>query len=88
MADESDDVETVGDLAMVDVFDKDIMLALTGSSHGSARLRLWRFKRDAADFLGVQIPKEVPAMPGRERPPEHQRVPDGVANRFVPWLIG
>ena len=88
MADESDDVETVGDLAMVDVFDKDIMLALTGRSHGSARLRLWRFKRDAADFLGVTIPKEVPTKPGRERPPEHQRVPDGVANRFVPWLIG
>lgn len=90
LAGESDDVETVGDLAMVDVFDKDIMLALTGRSHGSARLRLWRFKRDAADFLGVTIPKEVPTMPGRERerPAKHQRVPDGVANRFVPWLIG
>ena len=88
MADESDDVETVGDLAMVDVFDKDIMLALTGSSHGSARLRLWRFKRDAADFLGVEIPKEVPDKPRQERPAKHQRVPDGVANCSVPWLIG
>ena len=88
LADESDDVETVGDLAMVDVFDKDIMVALIGHSHVSARLRLWRFKRDAADFLGVTIPKEVPAARGRERPLEHQRVPDGVANRFVPWLIG
>ncbi len=61
---------------------------MTGRSHGSARVRLWRFKRDAADFLGVTIPKEVPAARGRERPLEHQRVPDGVANRFVPWLIG
>ena len=51
-------------------------------------MRLWRFKGDAADFLGVTIPKEVPAARGRERPLEHQRVPDGVANRFVPWLIG
>ena len=92
LADESDDVETVGDLAMVDVFDKDIMVALIGHSHVSARLRLWRFKRDAADFLGVKIPKEVPEMPAKtstkERPPEHRRVPDGVANCSVPSLIG
>ena len=92
LAGESDDVETVGDLAMVDVFDTDIMLALTGRSHGSARTRLWRFKRDAADFLGVKIPKEVPEMPAKtstkERPPEHRRVPDGVANCSVPSLIG
>ena len=88
LADESDDVETVGDLAMVDVFDKDIMVALIGHSHVSARLRLWRFKRDAADFLGVEIPKEVPDKPRQERPAKHQQVPDGVANRFVPWLTG
>jgi hypothetical protein len=88
LADESDDVETVGDLAMVDVFDKDIMLALTGSSHSSARRRLWGFKRDAADFLGVEIPEEVPDKPRQERPAKHQRVPDGVANHFIPWLIG
>jgi hypothetical protein len=92
LAGESDDVETVGDLAMVDVFDTDIMLALTGRSHGSARTRLWRFKRDAADFLGVKIPKEVPEMPAKtstkERPPEHRRVPDGVTNCSVPSLIG
>ena len=87
LADESDDVETVGDLAMVDVFDKDIMVALIGHSHVSARLRLWRFKRDAADFLGVEIPKEVPDKPRQERPAKHQRVPDGVANHFIPWLI-
>ena len=86
LADESDDVETVGDLAMVDVFDKDIMAALIGHSHGSAQLRLWRFKHDAADFLGVEIPKEVPDKPRQERPAKHQQVPDGVANRFVPWL--
>ena len=88
LADESDDVETVGDLAMVDVFDKDIMAALIGHSHGSAQLRLWRFKHDAADFLGVEIPKEVPDKPRQERPAKHQQVPDGVANRFVPWLTG
>ena len=88
LADESDDVETVGDLAMVDVFDKDIMVALIGHSHGSAQLRLWRFKHDAADFLGVEIPKEVPDKPRQERPAKHQQVPDGVANRFVPWLTG
>ena len=87
LADESDDVETVGDLAMVDVFDKDIMAALIGHSHGSAQLRLWRFKHDAADFLGVEIPKEVPDKPRQERPAKHQRVPDGVANHFIPWLI-
>ena len=88
LADESDDVETVGDLAMVDVFDKDIMVALIGHSHGSAQLRLWRFKHDAADFLGVEIPKEVPDKPRQERPAKHHRVPDGVANHFIPWLIG
>ena len=74
--------------ADVDVFDTDIMLALTGRSHSSARLRLWRFKRDAADFLGVEIPKEVPDKPRQERPAKHHRVPDGVANHFIPWLIG
>ena len=93
LADESDDVETVGDLAMVDVFDKDILLALVGRSDSSARRRLWRLKRDAADFLGVRIPKEVPEMPRkstavRELPQAHQDVRDGVANRSIPWLIG
>ena len=88
LAGESDDVETVGDLAMVDVFDKDILLALIGRSDNSARRRLWRFKRDAANLLGVRIPREMPEKPGRERSPEHQRVPDGVANRFVAWIIG
>ena len=87
LADESDDVETVGDLAMVDVFDKDITLAFMGYSNNSARRRLWGIKRDAAYFLGVRIPKEVPDKPRQERPAKHQRVPDGVANHFIPWLI-
>ena len=90
LAGESDDVETVGDLAMVDVYDRDIVLALTGRSDTSARRRLWRMKRDAAYFLGVRIPKEVPPpmQEPTERPAKHQRVPDGVANRFAPWLSG
>jgi len=88
----SEDVETVGELATVDVFDEDITLAFTGRSDSSARRRLWRLKRDAADFLGVKIPKEVPEMPAKtstnERPREHQRVRDGVANRSITWLSG
>ena len=92
MAGVSEDVETVGELATVDVFDEDITLAFTGRSDSSARRRLWRLKRDAADFLGVKIPKEVPEMPAKtstkERPREHQRVRDGVANRSITWLSG
>ena len=89
----SEDVETVGELATVDVFDEDITLAFTGRSDRSARRRLWGFKRDAADFLGVKIPKEVPEMPRksttvRELPQAHQRVRDGVANCSIRWLSG
>ena len=89
---EKGDIETVGELAAVDINDRGIPLAVTHASQlAGARRTLWGWKRAAADFLGVKIPKEVPRLPSKpskELPREHQRVPDGVANRFVPWLIG
>jgi hypothetical protein len=89
---EKGDIETVGELAAVDINDRGIPLAVTHASQlAGARRTLWGWKRAAADFLGVKIPKEVPRLPSKpskELPREHQRVPDGVANRFVAWLIG
>ena len=86
LADVSEDVETVGELATVNVFDKDITLAFTGRNDSSARRRLWRIKRDAAYFLGVRIPKEPPLKNGtgkavskRERTTKQQHALDVTA---------
>ena len=82
---EKGDIETVGELAAVDINDRGIPLAVTHASQlAGARRTLWGWKRAAADFLGVKIPKEVPRLPSKpskELPREHQRVPDGVAQR-------
>ena len=38
--------------------------------------------------LADKQPPPPPMEKHAEWPAKHQRVPDGVANRFVPWLIG
>ena len=86
-------IETVGDLARLDVNNEELVLKLTRSRYyGVARRTVWSWKRAAAALLEVELDKEVPPpippIPQTERPREHQRVPDGVANRFVAWLIG
>ena len=88
-------IETVGDLARLDVNNEELALKLTRArSYGVARRTVWSWKRAAAALLEVELDKEVPPpippIPPMqtERPREHQRVPDGVANRFVAWLIG
>ena len=86
-------IETVGDLARLDVNNEELALKLTRARYyGVARRTVWSWKRAAAALLEVELDKEVPPpippIPQTERPREHQRVPDGVANRFVAWLIG
>ena len=83
-------IETVGDLARLDVNNEELALKLTRARYyGVARRTVWSWKRAAATLIEVELDKEVPPpIPQTERPREHQRVPDGVANRFVAWLIG
>ena len=85
-------IETVGDLARLDVNNEELVLKLTRSRYyGVARRTVWSWKRAAAALLEVELDKEVPPpIPPMqtELPAKHQRVPDGVANRFVAWLIG
>ena len=86
-------IESVGDLARLDVNNEELALKLTRArSYGVARRTVWSWKRAAAALLEVELDKEVPPpippIPPMqtERPREHQRVPDGVANRFVAFL--
>ena len=47
------------------------------------------WKGAAVALLGEKLADNPPPMQKHaERPAKHQHVPDGVANRFVPWLIG
>ena len=82
--------ETVGELALVDVDNRKLAMALTGASqYYNARRTLWLWKGAAVALLGEKLADNPPPMEKHaERPAKHQRVPDGVANRFVPWLIG
>ena len=82
--------ETVGELALVDVDNRKLAMALTGASqYHNARKTLWLWKGAAVALLGEKLADNPPPMEKHaERPAKHQHVPDGVANRFVPWLIG
>ena len=82
--------ETVGELALVDVDNRKLAMALTGASqYYNARRTLWLWKGAAVALLGEKLADNPPPMEKHaERPAKHQHVPDGVANRFVPWLIG
>ena len=87
-------IKTVGDLALASVDEEKYVRAVSAAKDFSqARAFFWKLKRAAAASLDVEIGEKPPpptkqSALTRERPPEHQRVPDGVANRFVPWLIG
>ena len=62
---EEECIETVGDLARVDVDNRALAMAVTNASqYGGARRTLWNWKRAAADFLGVEIPKKPPLKNG------------------------
>ena len=82
--------ETVGELALVDVDNRKLAMALTGASqYHNARKTLWLWKGAAVALLGEKLADNPPPMEKHaERPAKHQHVPDGVANRFVAWLIG
>ena len=83
-------IETVGDLARVDVDNRALAMAVTNASqYGGARRTLWNWKRAAADFLGVEIPKKPPPKNGtgkavskRERTTKEQDALD-VAARWA-----
>ena len=87
---ERNGVKTVGDLAKVNVDDEELALALTlCGRHVDARKTLWRWKREAAALLGVELAWDPPPMNGTGKPvskevrsPEHQRALD-VASRWV-----
>ena len=67
-----------------------LAMALTGASqYYNARRTLWLWKGAAVALLGEKLADNPPPMEKHaERPAKHQHVPDGVANRFVPWLTG
>ena len=92
LPDHEDGPETVGELAEVAMDNKDLAMTLTGATrYGDARKTFWRWKGAAAALFGVYDIGTMPLLQDlttKERPPEHQRVPDGVANCSVPWLIG
>ena len=90
LPDVEDGPETVGELALVDVDNRDLAMALTGATqYYNARRTLWLWKGAAVALLGEKLADNPPPMEKHaERPAKHQHVPDGVANRFVPWLIG
>ena len=82
-------ITTIAGLALADVDKPEHVRAVTTNRDESqARAAFWSKKHAAAKRLGVKI-GSLPAKTSRkERPPEHQRVPDGVANCSVPSLIG
>ena len=88
-------IETVGDLARVDVDNRALAMAVTNASqYGGARRTLWNWKRAAADFLGVEIPKKPPPKNGtgkavskRERTTKEQDALD-VAARWAASRAG
>ena len=91
MEEAKDGPEDLYDLALIDVNNKKLALAMTKgtcSSYVTARITLWRWKREAAALLGVKLKLEPPPMNGtgrnalEERSPEQQRALD-VASRWV-----
>ena len=87
-------IKTVGDLALASVDEEKYVRAVSAAKDfRKARAFFWKLKRAAAARLDVELVEKPPpptkqSALTRERPPEHQRVPDGVANRFAPWLSG
>ena len=92
LPDHEDGPETVGELAEVAMDNKDLAMTLTGATrYGTARKTLWRWKGAAAALFGVYDIGTMPLLQDlttKERPPEHQRVPDGVTNCSITWLSG
>jgi hypothetical protein len=91
MEEAKDGPEDLYDLALIDVNNKKLALAMTKgtcSSYAAARITLWRWKREAAALLGVKLARDPPPMNGtgriapNQRSPEQQRALD-VASRWV-----
>ena len=78
-------IETVGDLARLDVNNEELALKLTRArSYGVARRTVWIWKRAAAALLEVELDEEVPAplQKPAKRSPAAQHALD-VASRWV-----
>ena len=84
-----DGPENVLELALVDVNNREVAMALTrASTYGIARRMLWRLKRSAADLLDVELDdKPPPLQKPAERTPAHQRALD-VASRWAASRAG
>ncbi len=89
MEEAKDGPEDLYDLALIDVNNKKLALAMTKgtcSSYAAARITLWRWKREAAALLGVELAWDPPPMNGTgtsvklERSPAKQHALD-VASR-------
>ena len=96
MEEAKDGPEDLYDLALIDVDIKQLALAMTKgtcSSYTSARRTLWRWKREAADLLGVKLARDPPPMNGtgraapKERSPAQQDALD-VASRWAAARAG
>jgi len=96
MEEAKDGPEDLYDLALIDVDIKQLALAMTKgtcSSYTSARRTLWRWKREAADLLGVKLAWDPPPMNGTgtyaklERTPAQQDALD-VASRWAAARAG
>ena len=84
-----DGPENVFELALIDVENKQLALAMTLSDdtktgRTTARNKLWRWKRAAAALLDVTLDDMPPPLrkPAERRTPAHQRALD-VASRWV-----
>ena len=91
MEEAKDGPEDLYDLALIDVDNKQLALAMTKgtcSSYVTARITLWRWKREAAALLDVKLEREPPPKNGtgraapKERSPAEQHALD-VASRWV-----
>ncbi len=88
MEEAKDGPEDLYDLALIDVNNKKLALAMTKgtcSSYAAARITLWRWKREAAALLDVKLAWDPPPMNGTrtcaklERTPAHQHALDVTA---------
>ena len=78
MEEAKDGPEDLYDLALIDVDIKQLALAMTKgtcSSYTSARRTLWRWKREAADLLGVKLAWDPPPMNGTGTCAKLERTP-------------
>ena len=96
MEEAKDGPEDLYDLALIDVNNKKLALAMTKgtcSSYVTARITLWRWKREAAALLGVELAWDPPPMNGTgtsvklERSPAKQHALN-VASRWAESRAG